>query len=361
MFVLKRLIFGIFVSFILFSGLSNISSADYQVKTIYFIPTDSQDRSAELDLDDIMKSIQLTCQLEMERHGFHGTFELETDKEGKVIVHRVKGDENKAYYAGGTFFRVKEELESKSYNDRDSIYITIMADMKLLENGLAEGVASGMPYGGLWGNDFYSGYAMIAEGIDRANNRFERVIRHELCHCFGLKHVISDDRNRYIMGGGHELSIDQARWLSRNHYFNVRWNNNHAPKVTKFHGAFVYKKDKIMFRADVHDHDGLFQSYAHVNGNAIAFSFYHGDKNIVMDFVDIDRKYLHSDSIGFHIMDIHGNWMWYGPVKYILPEIPTDEEVNKNPNLLTDEDHEIPNSIFVSDNLVTSWAVIKSR
>ena len=52
----------------------------YTVRTVYFMPTDSIDRSDWLDLDNIMKSNQNVYRNEMDRYGFPDkTFRLELD------------------------------------------------------------------------------------------------------------------------------------------------------------------------------------------------------------------------------------------------------------------------------------------
>lgn len=102
MFYNRRTALFFFIAIIAIIGLGPLESFSiepYTVRVIYFQPTDSQDRSEWLDLDDIMKSIQITYQDEMNCHGFgNKTFELETNKDGKVIVHKVRGNQNKAAY-----------------------------------------------------------------------------------------------------------------------------------------------------------------------------------------------------------------------------------------------------------------------
>ena len=63
----RIIIFVLVITICLFS-LTAYSAFD--VKVIYFQPTDSQDRSEWLDLASIMRSIQDTYKSEMERHGF---------------------------------------------------------------------------------------------------------------------------------------------------------------------------------------------------------------------------------------------------------------------------------------------------
>ena len=108
---------------------ATVANAEYLVKTVYFVPKDVQDKSSELNLDTIMKNVQNTYFFEMTRHGFHNkTFDLEVDDEGKVLVHKIRGDKNKSFYHN--YNDIQEELSRKGFNDKQSmsneIWIQIM-------------------------------------------------------------------------------------------------------------------------------------------------------------------------------------------------------------------------------------------
>ena len=158
----------------------------YTVRTVYFMPTDSIDKSDWLDLDKIMKNNQEVYESEMDRHGFHGkTFRLETDNQGQVIIHKFNGKHNKAHYSGDTLSLVVKELQDK-FLDRNNIYAVVMAGMPALQSGQAGGVANANP-GGWWNKGEDHGYIVSGE-TTKANT--EQVILHELGHVFGLWHIV---------------------------------------------------------------------------------------------------------------------------------------------------------------------------
>ncbi len=352
---------------------SNISNAEYLVKTIYFQPTNSQDRSEWLDLDDIMKSVQDTYRDEMERHGFpNQTFRLETNQDNKVIVHKVKGDHNRAHYAGNTALILPQELERKGYNDIHTIYSVVMAGMDTVQNG-AGGVALARPWGGWFGNgnSQYSGYSISTE---KERDRTKQIIRHELGHVFGLWHIALYDPAEYIMGTfgfGDKLAFHEARWLSKIHYFNFEkvWHHNFAPRVTDFQGAKVFEGDKIRFKATVsdRDNDGIFQVYGFVDFNIVGWNLFNEDNaTVVVDITDIDRIHLiRSNQIIFQAMDKHGNWTIDFPQSYVLPK-----EINKNEDLDLVVDNtedcpgcevDTPRPVKPERKLTVIWGSLKQR
>ena len=124
---------------ILFVPMSTNAVEPYTVRTVYFMPTDSIDKSDWLDLDNIMKTNQEVYRNEMDRYGFPGkTFRLETDNQGQVIVHKFKGRHNKAHYSGDTMSLVRQELQAR-FNDKKNIYVIVMAGMPALQSGEAGG------------------------------------------------------------------------------------------------------------------------------------------------------------------------------------------------------------------------------
>ncbi len=348
------------------------ASGEFVVQTIYFQPTDSEDNSDALDIDNMMKSIQDTYRNEMDRHGFGDkTFELETNKEGEVVLHKVKGDRDKAHYSFNTGSIVIKELENKGYNDKHTFYNVIMAGMRTVQGG-AGGTARARPWGAWFGNgdSQYSGYCISTE---KDRDRTEQIIRHELGHLFGLWHLSSDESMMGLWGWGDKLNFHEARWLSRNHYFNGKWHHSFGPNTIKFHGAKVFEFDKISFSATIsdRDNDDIFQVYAWVNSNIIGWQFFDGTKHTVDVVIDsVSRNALpNSGSITFQAMDIHGNWMIDFPQSYSLPA-----QINKNPDLnvvkddieedfcaVCDTQEDVSLNITSKNILATSWAAIKSE
>lgn len=363
MFILNRFILSILI--LLMAAMA--SNADYQVKTIYFIPKDSKDGLSELDLDTIMKSIRDTYKQAMENHGFNDAiYQLETDNDDKIVIHKVIGNQNKSHYNGNnTYYVVESELKQKGYDGRNSIYVTIMADMSLLMNGNAVGLAGAVPQGGFFNDRTYWAYCMIAEKLI---GNLESYIAHELAHCFALSHIYDDAE--YIMGGGDKLLFEEARWLSRNHYFNKFRNHSKAPDISKIYPLTFSPDDDLEIKADISDNDGLFQVYGEVNSYTIGWDLFVGDvKKSVLEFDDVEYDHLSNHkSIIFRMMDSDGNWKWHGPIEYDIPE----RKPNKNETLNqindsddtdnSDEDDDIEWNVRLSNrHLSTSWARIKSR
>ena len=288
----------------------------YTVRTIYFIPTDSVDRSDWLDLDNIMKTNQEVYRSEMDRHGFPGkTFRLETDNQGQVIVHKFNGRHNKVHYSGDTLALVKQELEAR-FNDKKNIYAVVMAGMPALQWGQAGGVAGPSP-GGWWNKGEDHGFILSGE-TTLANT--EQVILHELGHAFGLWHIVLYDPQEFILGSGKKLSLHEARWLSKSYYFNNVWIPGFAPSIVKFHGAEASGEDAIRFRVDVTDPNGLHQAYAFVNTNIVGWDYLNGNNDTAI--FDVDRRHVENDTtLWIQLMDDDGNWLWYQK-NYILPEQP---------------------------------------
>lgn len=348
MIVLRRflVLFLIIFSVIALTCLNSYSLDEYIVRTVYFVPIDSIDRSKQLDLDNIMKSIRLTYLDEMNRHGFDGkTFNLEIDNNGKVVIHKVRGNNNKLFYnQNNTLSIVEEELEKKGYNNRQSIYAIVMAGMNVLSGG-AGGLAAVNPHGAWFNNAEYYGYCVSIESTKQIT---ESILRHEIGHTFGLSHLI--DTSGFIMANGDKLAFHEARWLSKNQYFNDVWKHNFGPEIIRFQGAKNENDGKIRITADVRDSDGLFQSYGFVDTptpagyGLVGFNFHDGDVNTRVNFSDIDRHLLEkSDEIWLQLMDTHGNWRYHHPNTYTLPE-----PLNKN------EDLDIDN-INLTEGLIAYW------
>ena len=78
------------------------------VRLIYFLPSDATpQRGINTKLDALIKDVQKFYANEMERHG-HGrkSFAIETNKNGKVVVYRVKGQFVETHYLQNTAEKV---------------------------------------------------------------------------------------------------------------------------------------------------------------------------------------------------------------------------------------------------------------
>lgn len=327
MFVLRRFILFVLI----FSAFTLICldsySLDHTVRTVYFMPVDSDDRSDWLDLDTIMKNAQLLYKNELDRHGFPDkTFRLETDQNNRVIVHKINGIYNKLHYRSNTMNSVIDEIRNKFDNDERNIYIVVMAGMDLVESGISAGIASAKPGG--WSVQARDhGYALSAE---TTRGDVEQVIIHELGHTFGLWHIVLYDRSDQIMGGyGKLLSLHEARWLSKNHYFNDRFNFSFAPSISNFHKPEALNNNLIQFRIDVSDPQGLHQAYIFKNSDILGWDYIEGVNDSAT--FDIDRWLVSGSDqyIWVQIMDNDGNWVWHR-MHYELPDQQEFEDGRKH-------------------------------
>ena len=352
MFVFRNLTVVFFIFIIIFiTNAQTLSAQPYSIQTVYFIPNDSEDKSAWLDLGDIMKNIQSVYQNEMDRHGFPSkTFRLETDNKGDVIVHKFKGKHNKAHYGGGTIGIVIDELRDSGFSNERTIYAIVMAGMNALQSNTALGVASARP-GGWFIEGKDHGYALSAE---TTKEQVERIMMHELGHTFGLWHIALYDPSDQIMGSGKKLSLHESRWLSKHHYFNDVFNFSFAPSISNFHKTEVLDNNHIRFRIDASDPEGLHQIYVAKNTNILGWDYIKG-VNDSSNF-DIGRWFVSDveEPIWVQLMDNNGNWVWYQ--KYY--KLPIQEELEDGKKYLTIRNKDDINSLtpLNNENEWCGWA-----
>ena len=85
------------------------------VGVIYFLPTGrTPHQDIDAKLDTLLTTVQTFYGNEMARNGFgRKTFKLQTDTNGKTVVHHINGQFNAEYYnggSGGTFDKVLSEI-----------------------------------------------------------------------------------------------------------------------------------------------------------------------------------------------------------------------------------------------------------
>ena len=184
---------------------------EYIVRVIYFVPkgrTPQPDINAKLDR--LIKNTQCFFAEQMTAHGFsQKTFEFEADPTGKLVVHRVKGKCNEAYYNSDAWKKVWEEIE-KQFHLGHNIWLAALDTSAEIINNYACGLGGGLPL---------EGRALIPASGGCFN---VSLVGHELGHAFGLAHDnrvtgnwirSADIRDRMI------TSFCSAEWLDVHRYF----------------------------------------------------------------------------------------------------------------------------------------------
>ncbi|MDE0425702.1 MAG: NPCBM/NEW2 domain-containing protein [Candidatus Poribacteria bacterium] len=191
------------------------AAAERMVKVVYFVPHDRPFQwNIPIILNTQIKAVQRFYAEQMEAHG-HGrkTFNLETDTNGKLVVHPATGKFDDPYYHTDALNKITEEVGTQFDMGKD-IYIVI-ADISTERIQGNCGIAR-----------FDGGPVMIpATGDCVQGNHGVDLIAHELGHALNLEHDFRDES--YIMSYGaarEKLSVCAASMLSVNPFFN--WDGN---------------------------------------------------------------------------------------------------------------------------------------
>ena len=191
------------------------TSPEFVVRQFYFYPSDREPSEAvDAKLDTIVKDVQQFYADEMERHGFdRKTFTLETDENGNIFMHRLKGKLTSSHYYGEYRNALDEIYEHFGRRERviDLFFVDDSNNNTLvfLHHGI----------GGTIG--LFDGFAAITLlNFDKVRESEDLALlrsttAHELGHAFGLRHDYRDDYD--IMAGGDlftpRLSYCAAKWL----------------------------------------------------------------------------------------------------------------------------------------------------
>ena len=223
---MKKTLYSILtlLTFVTFAFVPNsfaqVSSPEYVVRVIYFLPND---RAPQPDinekLDKLIKDTQLFYADQMMAHGFGSkTFRFEADTAGKLVVHRLNGQFNDAYYNNGTSDKVWQEIKGR-FDLSNNIYLTAIDTSTELISNFACGLGGGSSLGG---------HALIpASGSCFGAG----LIAHELGHAFGLQHDYRTNGRwalsaytTYISYGEPDRMITSfcsAEWLDVHRYFEI--------------------------------------------------------------------------------------------------------------------------------------------
>ena len=194
-------------------SLAQAASPEYVVRIIYFLPSDRTPQpNIDAKLDRLIKDTQLFFAEQMTAHGFGSkTFQFEADATGKVVVHRLNGQFNDAYYNSSAWNKVWQEAEGK-FDLSNNIWLIMLDTSTELINNV---------WCGIGGGSSVQGRALMPASGDCFSIT---VTAHELGHAFGLMH---DNRKngKWIpfayTSDTMITSFCSAEWLDVHRYFKV--------------------------------------------------------------------------------------------------------------------------------------------
>ena len=228
----------------------------HTVRLIYFLPNDrSPQQDIDTKLDTLIKDVQQFYADEMQRHGYAGkTFTLETDVNGKAVVHHVDGQFTDSYYRQNTFRKVWEEIREQFYTPRNIYLIAIDIGNERVGRGYNEVCGVGDSH------EASGGHVLIPASGDCFNFK---TTAHELGRAFGLQHDFRNDT--YIMSFGRDpdkLSECAAEWLTAHRYFNTGQSQTHFdnPTAIQMLSPLPSPPYAIGLRFEVTDPDGAHQA-----------------------------------------------------------------------------------------------------
>ena len=288
------------------------TDAQFVVKTIYFQPQDTPDKTAEIL--KMMDAVHIFFGKEMQRNGFGlKTFHIEKDTNNQIVVHTVKGKHPAAnYIVDNVYEAIKPELPNR-FKVLNNIHIFFIGGMLRLNNGaLGYGVST-------FGNQI-GGYAIIP-----ANHFDFQTVIHEVAHTFGLQHNL-DPVTDFVMGldAGHAGFAEyEARWLDKNHYFN----DNHpiinaVPQVIRTHPIRVIdiEKHTIEIKVDVQSINGIHQAEIarYEDGGILDTHFLHANRIETAVFQFNVRLLRGATRAAVRTLDTHGNF-WIQQIDLDIP------------------------------------------
>ena len=283
------------------------------MQVIYFLPNDrapSQDIDAKLDT--LIKDIQKFYADEMEHNGFsRKTFSLETNVEGKILIHHVNGQFAAAYYNAepGAFEKIVAEVDEwfgMPFNTAQNIYL----------------IAADVTYpGSYWrggGQATYSGPAMLYIPSD-GSFITKYHAGHEIGHAFGLPHDY-----RYLTYAanimGYQVGIDfnqrnlskcASEWLDVHPYFNMNQVSLNEPATIEMLQPLAYSPNAISLRFKITDPDGLHQAQLEIpreDGFSLhACRSLSGESSTTIEFITTELTETNNNVL-LRIIDVHGDF-----------------------------------------------------
>ena len=269
----------LFLTLIILFNLLPLGFAQAQrpiVRLIYFLPNDRQPQpDIDAKMDSLIKGVQQFYANQMEVHGFgRKTFRIETDTQGKAVVHHITGKFADVYYLDGGDAYAKAWTEVRErFNTSRHAYLVVIDTSNQRIGGSAAGIASDN---------------LVA--IPASGRYFlQPLVAHELGHIFGLGHDFRSTNYVMSMGpwGLTQLSECAAGVLEISPFFNTRSQSQRGSSNTtiKMHPPLAAPSFAIRLRFEVIDADGLHQVQLYTRKGLIACKRLNGNTSATIEFV----------------------------------------------------------------------------
>ena len=216
------------------------------VRLIYFLPNDRPYREVVVQrMKDAIVRIQDFYTESMKAHGYNMTFKIETDAQGKPVVHRVDGQQSDIYYVDDASSTVRTEIRQVFDVTQNIYFIVIDSRVDLIGTGVGKKrVGANAGRVGKNGGDVLIPGHHFQTRVNSNTPGYDKLSAHEIGHAFGLQHDFRSGgyimsygagRNRAPLDGPDQdrLSKCNADFLSVNPYFNpdIPTESGRAPTI----------------------------------------------------------------------------------------------------------------------------------
>ena len=245
------------------------------VRLIYFLPNDRPYRAEMVQrMKDEILRIKVFYTESMKAHGYNMTFKIESDAQGKPVVHRVDGQQSEIHYVDNTDYTVRAEIRQVFDVWQNIYFIVVDSDIDRLGTGVGN-IRARANAGSLGknGGDLLIPAHHFQNRIKSNEPGYDKLSAHEIGHAFGLQHDFRS--GGYIMsyGAGYNrapldgpdqdrLSKCSADFLSVNPYFNpdIPTESGRSPTI-KLTSPRTYPagSESVDVQVEVADSEGIHQ------------------------------------------------------------------------------------------------------